>query len=203
VSLELLNALATVTTTVVIAATAIAAIVQLRHLRASNQIAGQLALRQVLIDERFMDAMGRVRFEVPELLRDPEFLEFVRVYHLADATGLDERFDGPYEAALMVARNLNNIGNMVRNGLTDRRIFLEQYAALVIMAWDAIEPLIKIRRSATCSDTPWEDFEYLAVLSRKWKPESTSCYPKGMERILPSVRDMRTPLDDRERSVDV
>lgn len=55
-SLELSNTLATLTTTIIIAATAVAAIVQLRHLRASNQIAGQLALRQVLLDDNFMGA---------------------------------------------------------------------------------------------------------------------------------------------------
>lgn len=57
-SLELLTTLATIATTVIIGATAIAAIVQLRHLRAGNQIAGQLALRQVLLDDDFWNSIG-------------------------------------------------------------------------------------------------------------------------------------------------
>jgi hypothetical protein len=184
-SLELLNTLASITTTVVISATAIAAIVQLRHLRAGNQIAGQLALRQVLLDDAFIDSMGHVRFEIRELLKDPQFLEYVRQFHLSTASEGDERYDRPYQAALRVGRNLENIGNMIRNGLTDRRIFLEQYASLVVMAWDGTEALLRIRREATGNDATLEDFEYLTVLSRRWISEVRSCYPKGVERILP------------------
>lgn len=88
---------------------------------------------------------------------------------------------------LLVGRNMENIGNMIRTGLTDRRIFLEQYSNLVLTAWDATEPCLKIRRQATHSDTPWEDFEYPTVLSRECISTSRSCYPKGAARILPSV----------------
>jgi hypothetical protein len=94
-----------------------------------------------------------------------------------------------------VGRNLENVGNMIRNGLTDKRIFLEQYASLVITAWDAIEPLVRLRREATGRDTPWEDFEYLTVLARHWVSESKSSYPKGVERILPTFDRPQTPGD--------
>jgi hypothetical protein len=184
-SLELLNTLATITTTVVISATAIAAVIQLRHMRAGNQIAGQLALRQVLLDDDFINSMGRIRFEIRELVKDAQFLDYVRQFHLSSAKDDDERYDGPYTAALRVGRNFENIGNMVRNGLTDRRIFLEQYASLVVMAWEGTEPLVRIRREATGNDAVWEDFEYLTVLARRWNSEVRSCYPKGVERILP------------------
>jgi hypothetical protein len=117
-SLELLNTLASITTTVVISATAIAAVIQLRHMRAGNQIAGQLALRQVLLDDAFIESMGHVRFEIRELLKDPLFLAYVRQFHLSSASDGDERYDRPYMAALRVGRNLENIGNMIRNGLT-------------------------------------------------------------------------------------
>ena len=192
-SLELLNTLATITTTVVISATAIAAVIQLRHMRASNQIAGQLALRQVLLDDEFIASMGHIRFEIRDLLKDPQFLEFVRQFHLSSASDGDERYDRLYSAALRVGRNLENIGNMIRNGLTDRRIFLEQYAILVVMAWDGTEPLLKVRREAAGNDAIWEDFEYLTVLSRRWISEVRSCYPKGVERILPPTPSTRSP----------
>jgi hypothetical protein len=200
-SLELLNTLATITTTVVISATAIAAVIQLRHMRASNQIAGQLALRQVLLDDAFIESMGHVRFEIRELLKDPQFLEFVRQFHLSTASDGDERYERPYAAALRVGRNLENIGNMIRNGLTDRRIFLEQYANLVVMAWDGTEQLLRIRREATGNGSTWEDFEYLTVLSRRWISKVQSCYPKGIERILPPTSAsaaVTTPTGSRE-----
>ena len=143
-------------------------------------------MRQVLLDREFWNAIGRARFEIPVLLKDPDFVEFVRAYHLSSADDGDERFEEAYAAALIVGRNLENIGNMVRNGLTDKRIFLEQYANLVVMARDATEPLLMIRREAEASDTPWEDFEYLTVLSRRWLAEARSSYPKTEARILPS-----------------
>jgi hypothetical protein len=184
VTLELINTLASVASTVVIAATAVAALVQLRHLRAQNQISGQLALRQVLLDRDFLEAVGRARQEVPMLMKEPAFRKYVADYHLGLAED-NERYDSLYEEILLVGRNLENIGNMVRNGLTDGRIFIEQWSPLVIVAWNAIEPLLRIRRVAERADYAWEDFEYLTVLARRWIAEKGSAYPAGVERILP------------------
>lgn len=189
VTLELIDTLATVATTVIIAATAIAALVQLRHLRAQNQISAQLALRQVLLDRGFLEAVGRARQRVPELMKEPAFCRYVASYHDGGADD-DERYDPLYEEILVVGRNLENIGNMIRNGLTDGRIFLEQYATLVIVAWDSTEPLLRIRRAATRSDAPWEDFEYLTVLARRWVAERGSAYPEGVARILPPFEEL-------------
>ncbi|HET9343372.1 MAG TPA: hypothetical protein VFO25_10705 [Candidatus Eremiobacteraceae bacterium] len=183
-TLELVNTIASVATTLIVAAAAVAALVQLRHLRAQNQISGQLALRQILLDRDMFEAVGRARQEVPELMKEPAFRRYVADYHLGLAAD-NERYDSLYEDILVVGRNLENIGNMIRNGLTDARIFVEQYSPLVMIAWDAIEPLLRIRRAATRSDSDWEDFEYLTVLARRWTAEKSSAYPAGVERILP------------------
>lgn len=188
-TLELINTIASVATTVIIAATAIAALVQLRHLRAQNQISGQLALRQILLDRDMFEAVGRARQEVPELMKEPAFRRYVADYHLGLAAD-NERYDSLYEEILVVGRNLENIGNMIRNGLTDGRIFVEQYSPLVMIAWDAIEPLLRIRRAATRSDTAWEDFEYLTVLARRWTAQAGSAYPKDVPRILPPYAEL-------------
>jgi hypothetical protein len=189
VSLELINTLASVTTTVIVAATAIAALVQLRHLRGANQISGQLAIRQVLLDRDFLEAVGRAREEVPKLMKEPAFRKYVADYHLGLAED-NERYDSLYEEILLVGRNLENIGNMVRNGLTDGRIFIEQWAPLVITAWDAVEPLLRIRRVAERRDYGWEDFEYLTVLARRWVAENRSAYPKNTPHILPPYTEL-------------
>jgi hypothetical protein len=142
-------------------------------------------LRQVLLGDDFLNAMGHIRVEVPVLLREPEFNIFVRDFHTSSRTDGPERYETVYAAALMVGRNLEFVGNMMRNGLTDKQIFLEQYASLVVMAWDALEPLLKIRREVAGSDTTWEDFEYLTVLARQWMSANRSRYPKDVARILP------------------
>ena len=74
---------------------------------------------------------------------------------------------------------------MVRNGLTDGGIFIEQWSPLVITAWDAIEPLLRIRRVAEQADYGWEDFEYLTVLARRWVADTRTVYPRNVPRILP------------------
>jgi len=189
VTLELINTLASVATTIIVAAAALAALIQLRHLRGANQINGQLALRQVLLDRAFLEAVGRARQEVPKLMKEPAFRKYVADYHLGLADD-NERYDSLYEEILLVGRNLENIGNMVRNGLTDGRIFIEQWSPLVTTAWNAIEPLLRIRRVAEQADYAWEDFEYLTVLARRWMVENRSAYPAGVERILPPYSEL-------------
>ena len=188
-TLELINTIASVATTVIVAAAAIAALVQLRHLRGANQISGQLALREVLLDRAFLQAVGRARQEVPALMTEPAFRKYVADYHFGLADD-NERYDSIYEEILLVGRNLENIGNMIRNGLTDGRIFIEQWAPLVVTAWNAIEPLLRIRRVAEQADYAWEDFEYLTVLARRWIAENRTAYPRNVARILPPYHDL-------------
>ena len=186
-SLELINTLASVATTVIIAATAIAAMIQLRHLRANNQIELQLAIHKAFIDRDFWAAIGKARTEIPRLAQDPEFERFSERYHRGAPADGDERFEDGYEAALVVGRTFENIGNMMRNGLSEPRMFFEQYAPLVVSAWEATEPVTRLRRRVEGSDLPWEDFEYLTALSRRWLAEHGSVYPKGVERIIEPV----------------
>jgi hypothetical protein len=186
-SLELINTLASVATALIIGATAIAAMIQLRHLRANNQIGLQLEIQKTFIDREFWNAMGRARFEIPSMMKDPSFAAFAERYHRGTAAEGDERFEDGYEAALVVGRTFENIGNMVRNGLADKRSFMEQWATLVVSAWDATAPVARLRRQLEHSNLPWEDFEYLTVLARHWLADHGSVYPKGVERILPPV----------------
>jgi hypothetical protein len=72
-SLEFVNTFATLGTFVVIAATAIAAIVQLRHMRGSNQITALNELRETMETPDFQAASHFVVTELPAKLRDPAF----------------------------------------------------------------------------------------------------------------------------------
>ncbi len=72
-SLELVNTFATLGTFVVIAATAIAAVVQLRHMRGSNQITALNELRETMETPDFQATSHFVGSELPAKLRDPAF----------------------------------------------------------------------------------------------------------------------------------
>src|SRR5579872_3706746 len=75
--LDIVNTIAAVGTFVVIAATAIAAIIQLRHLRASNQLQGLLDVIGRLEDEKIYEWFSETRRELPSLLEDPKYVRSV------------------------------------------------------------------------------------------------------------------------------
>jgi hypothetical protein len=72
-SLELINTFFTFGTFVVIAATAIAAVVQLRHARSSNHIAALNELRETTEVPEFQAALYFVQGELSAKLQDPAF----------------------------------------------------------------------------------------------------------------------------------
>ena len=97
-------------------------------------------------------------------------------------------------AAKLVGSNLENIGNMVRNGLTDERFFIEQFGNLVTEAWDLLRPYTCIRRKLSdAHDAVWEDLEYLTILANEWQQTTGSAFPKGMRRLLPPWPEIVLP----------
>ena len=67
-SLEMLNAFASLLTVCIIAATAIAAMGQLRHLRAGNQINAMLAIGEELSSRQLLDAKLVIRRKLAALV---------------------------------------------------------------------------------------------------------------------------------------
>ncbi|HEV2909756.1 MAG TPA: hypothetical protein VGX02_10825, partial [Candidatus Eremiobacteraceae bacterium] len=74
-SLELLSAIAAIGTFVVIAATAVAAIVQLRHLRSSNQISAITGIQETIESPEFEAARRFIHSDLPLLMKEPRFAE--------------------------------------------------------------------------------------------------------------------------------
>jgi len=70
--LEGLNTAAAVGTFLVIGATAIAALVQLRHMRVNNQIEGLLSVLARVEDEHFNTWVSQAQEDVPKLIADPD-----------------------------------------------------------------------------------------------------------------------------------
>ena len=117
-SSELVNTFATLGTFVVIAATAIAAIVQLRHMRGSNQIVALNELREARASE-FQEALQFVA-ELPVIMRDPAFR-----YQLANrpaATGEN----GPLITKIgRVGNYYEAVGILVKTGLVEKSLVLD------------------------------------------------------------------------------
>ena len=189
-SLEVISTAAAIGTFVVIAATAVAALIQLRHMRSSNQIEAQLAINALIQSDEFRNA-EMVLEGLPEMIADPAIAWAFRGRVTAT---LPPQVIEMRKAARLVGSNLENIGNMIRNRLTDQRLFIEQFGNTVSQAWDLLEPLTRVRRKFMKEhDAIWEDFEYLTILSREWMQTQGSAFPKNRRRLLPPWTDLEIP----------
>lgn len=170
-SAEWVTAVATAGTFVVIAASAIAALLQLRHTRGSNQIVALTECRETLESEEFQNARQFVAVKLPELMKDPEM-----------ARRLEQPFfPSELRPAGNVANFFESMGAFVRFNIIDRRIACDLWCGVVVSSWNALLPITRVRRSM--DPGIWENFEYLAVLCEEFMERYPTSYPSGMRRM--------------------
>ncbi len=172
-SQESLSTVAAIGTFVVIAATAIAAIVQLRHLRAQNQLTGLLTVLARVEDPQFNEWVDGARETIKSRLPDPG-------YRRAILDGTFERRDNPW---LNLANSYDWVGSLVKHNLIPEESLLDVYAGRVIQAWDIIAGVVPLMRRRL-GPAVWENFEFLVVQARKWNAQNPEgAYPKGVPRL--------------------
>lgn len=177
-SFELWNTVGTFGTFLVITATAIAAMIQLRHARSSNQIAALNELRASQSTPTFVRALQFVYSELPAYMQNPEFR-----YQLAHRQARTERYNEAISLTEAVGDSYESIGVLAKTGLVDRGPLLDFYAALVLDAWGALADVTAILR-AHYGRALWENFEYLTVLSEDWAAKyPDGKYPRNVRRI--------------------
>jgi hypothetical protein len=177
-SFEAVNATAQVATLIVITATAVAAIVQLRHVRTSNEIALLTKLHDTLQSPDFVEARHFVGHSLAAMLRDPDRQASLGI--------------GPpppdLRLAILLGNFYENIGMFVRLGIVDRATVCELWNGLIRDAWKGLSPMLALLRRQPVNFDIWENFEYLAMLAEDWvaqHPRGT--YPAGARRLaLPS-----------------
>ena len=139
-SFEAWSTVASLGTFVVIAATAIAALVQLRHTRSSNQIA---AVTERCVRRLNPKASGRPgalsRNKCPSSFADP-----------AERNKLgDEIFPPEIDAVRSLANFFEVMGAFVKLGIVDRALVCDLWDGLVFKWWKQLEPIIMIRREVS------------------------------------------------------
>jgi hypothetical protein len=177
-SLELVNTFATLGTFTVIAATAIAAIVQLSHARSSNQIAALNELRETMEAPDFQAAQQFVMAELPARVRDPAF----RHQYFDRSARTDEGW-------LQIGK-INRVGNffetlgtLVKAGMVDRELTLDVLSGNIAQGWALLAPVTAIARRREGAGL-WENFEYITVLAQDWlATHADGSYPAGLRRI--------------------
>lgn len=171
-TLEVLNTIASIGTLIVIAATAIAALGQLRHMRGSNQIQALTECREVLESETFAAAIRFVQSELPRLVEDRQFRERLNQRPLpADLAQIT-----------VVANFFESMGAFVKHDIIDETIACDLWANIVVINWSALQPVIAIFRRQIGS-VLWENFEYLVTLCEDHQSRNPrGAYPRGVRR---------------------
>jgi hypothetical protein len=191
-SLELVNTLATFGTFVVIAATALAALVQLRHARSSNQIEALAEMRQEAASSEMMPALRFVRFDLSEKLKDPAFR-----YQMANPRTLTEANMMARIYVSRVANYYDGMGALVKSGLADKNLVLDNSYSTVgaLTMWNQLNPVIALLRQALGDPSCYENFEYLIALAQDWKAaHPNGNYPAGVRRL-----DLNYPWLDADK----
>lgn len=174
-SADWVTAIATVGTFVVIAASAVAALVQLRHMRGSNQIAALTEIRATLESPEFLQALRFVQLEFPRHLQDPERREQL----LQIGPTPDEYFP-----VRTVSNFFESFGVFVKRKIIDRDIACDTWGQVVLNNWNVLSPFILNRRAVTKNPALFENFEYLASVAKTFgeaHPHGT--YPANVERM--------------------
>jgi len=155
--MEFWATLASVGTFVVIGATAIAAMVQLRHMRAGNQIAAIMKLDSLLTTAEFRQARRFLQDELPQRLRDPEYRAELQRVPIGEGAKL-----------LLVAGNCyEEMGLFVKRGIIDSAMACDLWSAQITGDWREMAPAIAIIRR-THGPATWENWEYLVGLAQDW-----------------------------------
>lgn len=173
-SLELLNTLASIGTFVVISVTAFAALIQLRHMRSSNQLAGLLHTVVVFEDPEFQRKLAYLRDEFPERMKDPKFLDELR------QPGSISRARHP---ELAIADLWEQTGVYIKYGLVSEEAFMDLAGSMVLGLWNAMAEIIAIRRKVA-GEAYYENFEYLASRAVEWHKKHPTSYPRDTPRLL-------------------
>ena len=169
---EYVTAFASVGTLVVIAATALAAFVQLRHLRTNNVL-------MVLND--FREA-----YERPEMLAANEALPKVlaRLEDPESRRKLAESTVSPawVRSVFPLLRLLETLGSYTNRNVVPRDLVCDMWAPVVLAIWTESAPLIAVMRR-TAGPSLFENFELIAVLSRRWLDKRQAVYPRSLPRM--------------------
>jgi hypothetical protein len=179
--LEAINTAATVATLVVLSVGAIAAAIQLRHMRTGNQLQAFLDIYNRVQTPQVEKQFQFVLHDLPKLTEDPQYLQ-------PFFAGTVSFHDSP----LILAFWFDEVGAALRQGLiTDNIIFqMGSSAYVTVRCWRNMRPIIDAVR--TRGPASFIHFEYSAVRAQQWlDAHPKGDYPAGVPRWadLESLKD--------------
>ena len=176
VSADWITALSTLCTVVVIGATAFAALVQLRHLRAANQLDALLSLERDFRATELQEALRYVQEELPKNLEDPVYRdELARLGYI----------DPQKHPELTLCNWFNAMGALLKYQLVSESTFMDLFGRLIAYYWKVLAPAVAVMRRNR-GDSQYHDFEYLAIRANEWlRAHPHGHFPAGSQRLAP------------------
>ncbi len=171
---EAVTAWAAVGTLVVIGASAVAALIQLQHMRAGNQLEALLSLERDFRAPEMQAALRFLQEHLCERMEDPRYRAELATIGFIDSTQHPE---------LIVCNWFNEIGVLLKHRLVTEDTFMDLFARLIVFCWRNAAPAIAVMRR-TRGDFQYHDFEYLSTRAQEWlsrNPHGT--FPGRMVRV--------------------
>jgi hypothetical protein len=172
-SWEAISAVSTLGTLIVITVTAIAAAIQLRHMRSANHISTALGFMDKWATPEYRALINYVTLELEGKLKDPAYRESLMRIPA-------DRIKHPEIAMLDMWEQM---GSLVKLGAVPEDAYFETASAICLMMWERLKPVIAIMRRRR-GDEVYDNFEYVAARAMRWEakhPDGT--YPRGTPRL--------------------
>lgn len=172
---EAIGAFSSVATFVVIGVTAIAALVQLRHIRTANQLTGLLHYISRWESDAVQSASSFVESQLKAKLKDPNYRASLW-HHNPDRREHPE---------LRVADWCEQMGSYIKYGMIAEGQYLDLGGWYILSMWEQLQDVVAIRRAVSGS-AMYENFEFLAARSKAFAdahPDGN--YPRGVPRLMP------------------
>lgn len=188
---EQLSALAAVGTFLVIGASAIAALIQLRHLRASNQFAAMLHVNERWDSPDIKRIKHFIDSEFPAKYDSIEYIQSLQTNHR----------DPEKHPEILVCDWWEEVGAMVKHGLIREEPLFDLTGIIIINDWNKLAPAIGILRKKYNTLAPWENFEYLVTRAMEYdRKYPRGAYPQGAGRLptpIPAAAQQQGVNDSR------
>ena len=170
-SLEDVNTIVGIGTFLVIAASAIAAVIQLRHLRAGNDLQGLLKVLEMAYQPAIQEAFDFLTHDFPHKFKDPAFRREL----------LEHPIDHHLHKELIAMEYYERLGSYVKNNMISAEYYLD--CSSPQLYWDLLAPVVGALRMMN-GNAAYENFEYLVMLGQEWDarhPDGN--YPPGAKRL--------------------
>jgi hypothetical protein len=170
-SFDLINTVVGIGTFCVFAATAAAAVIQLRHLRAGNDLQGLLKVLEMAYQPAIQEAFDFLTHDFPTKMKDHKFRQEL----------FEHPIDSHVHKELIAIEYYERLGSYVKNNMISANYYLD--CSSPQMYWDLLAPIVGVLRQKH-GEAAYENFEYLVVLGQDWDARHPAGnYPRGMRRL--------------------